>query len=119
MWVFSTAELDRPPTCADLTAWLGVALDRLRMQLPPGVLWTSYSCRAGGATALALAGLHRVAIAQLLGHARNDPSTANAQFVDALAAPSLEALRLADRWAPTAPLAAEALGLPAAADRAH
>lgn len=114
--VFSTPGMDRPPTCSDLTAWLGVALDRLRVLPPPGGLWTSYSCRAGGATALAVAGLHRVAIAQMLGHARNDPATANAHYVDALAVPSLEALRLADRWAPAAPLSAAALGLPA--DRA-
>lgn len=99
--VFSTPSLDRPPTCNDLTAWLGVALDRLSASLPPCVVWTSYSCRSGGATAMDIAGLTKVAIAQMLGHARNDPSTANAHYVDALASPSLEALRLADRWCRT------------------
>lgn len=48
-----------------------------------------------------VAGLAKVAIAQMLGHARNDQSTANAHYVDALAPPSVEALRLADRWCRT------------------
>lgn len=36
--VFSTPTLDRPPTCNDLTAWLGVALNRLSISPPPGVV---------------------------------------------------------------------------------
>lgn len=96
--VSSTPSLDRPPTCNDLTAWLGVALERLNISPPPGVVWTSYSCRSEGATAMDVAGLAKVAIAQMLCHARNDPSTANTHYVDALATPSIEAVRLADRW---------------------
>lgn len=101
--IFSTSSLDRPPTCTDLTAWLGVALARLDVSPPPGVLWSSYSCRAGGATAMAVAGLARPAIAQMLGHAKNDPRTADAHYIDALAPYSVEALRLADRWCRPAP----------------
>lgn len=96
--ISSTPSLDRPPTCNDLTPWLGVALRRLSLSPPPGVVWTSSSCRSGGATAMDVAGLAKVAIAQMLGHARKDPSTANVHYVDALAAPSIESLRLAARW---------------------
>lgn len=96
--IVSTLSLDRPSTCNDLAAWFGVALDKLSISPPPGVVWTSYSCRSGGATAMDVAGLAKVAIAQMLGHARNDPTTASAHYVDALATPSVEALLVAGRW---------------------
>lgn len=96
--IVSTPFLDRPSTCNDLAAWLGVALDKLSISPPPGVVWTSYSCRFGGATAMDVAKLAKVAIARILGHARNNPTTANAHYVDALATPSVEALLVADRW---------------------
>lgn len=96
--IFSTPSLDRPPTCKDLTAWLGVALDKLSISPPPVVVWTSYSCRSGAAAAMDVAGLAKVAIAQVLGLARNDVTTANAHYVDALATPSIETLILEDRW---------------------
>lgn len=110
--VFSKPGLDRPPTCLDLTAWLGMALETLGVQPTPGVLWTSDSCRAGGAMAMAVAGLQSVALAQMLGHSRSDPKTANAHNVDALAALSLEALRLTDRRVPGPPCSAAAFHIP-------
>lgn len=96
--VFSTPSLDPPPTCTHLTAWLGMALGRLSIPPPPGVVWTSFSCRSCGASAMDVAEMLKVAIAQMLGHARIDPSTANAHYVDALVPPAIEALCLADRW---------------------
>ena len=101
--LFSTVDLDRVPGPADLTAWLHVALDRLGEAVPAGVLYSSYSCRGGGATAMDVCGLAPPAIARLLGHAGNDPKTANAHYIDALAPVTLEAFWLVGRYSRVAP----------------
>lgn len=101
--LFSVPDLDRPPTAADMTAWLLVALSRLAISPPDGVFYSSYSARSGGATALGICGVSRPAIARLLGHSRNDPKVADAHYVDALAPVSLEAWWLCGRYARAVP----------------
>lgn len=101
--LFSVSSLDRPPTAADMTAWLLVALSRLNISPPDGSFYSSYSARSGGATALSVCGVSRPAIARLLGHSRNDPKVADAHYVDALAPTSLEAWWLCGRYAREVP----------------
>lgn len=96
--IFSVPELDRAPTAGDLTSWLLVAVARVGARPPPGALYSSYSCRSGGATALHVCGVSRPGIARMLGHSRNDPAVADAHYVDALAPASMEAYWLVGRY---------------------
>lgn len=96
--LFSTASLDRPPSPDDVTVWLHKAMDALNASPPPGVLYSSYSCRAGGATALYIIGVPLVAVAAMLGHKDNDTRTAIANYVSVSAPFSSPALRLCGRW---------------------
>lgn len=96
--VFSTLSLPRAPTLDDLTAWLLAALAELNIKPPPGVLYSSYSCRSGGATALYVCGVPPVAVAAMLGHKDNDTRTAIARYIDVLAPSSSSARRLCGRW---------------------
>lgn len=96
--LFSTVSLDRPPTPDDVTVWLHKAMAALGASPPPGVLYSSYSCRAGGATALYVIGVPLVAVAAMLGHKDNDTKTALASYVSVLAPFSPAALRLCGRW---------------------
>lgn len=50
--VFSTLSPPRAPTLNDVTTWLLDALADLNIHPPPGVVYTSCSCRSGRATAL-------------------------------------------------------------------
>lgn len=97
--IFSVPDLDRPPSAGDLTSWLLVALGRLGLAAPPGEVYSSYSCRSGGATALHVCGVSRAGVARLLGHSRNDPAVANAHYVDALAPATVDAWWLCGRYA--------------------
>lgn len=96
--VFSTLSLPRAPKLDDLTSWLLQALTDLNIHPPPGVVYTSYSCRSGGATALYVCGVPPVAVAAMLGHKGNDTRTAIAAYIDVLAPSSPAALRLCGRW---------------------
>lgn len=96
--ILSTTGDSRPPTADDVTRWLLHALDALKLTPPPGVLYASYSCRAGGAAALYLFGLPILAVAAMLGHKANDPRKALAHYVDMLAPSSLESDMLCGRW---------------------
>lgn len=96
--IFSTPAVNRPPSTDDLSRWLRHGLAALGVSPPPGVLYSSYSCRAGGATALYLCGLPVFAVAAMLGHKGNDPRTAMAEYVDVLAPASPEAIFLCGRW---------------------
>lgn len=101
--VFSTPSVHRAPTVDDLTSWLHKAMAALGAAPPPGVLYSSYSCRAGGATALHVIGVPMVAVAAMLGHKDNDTRTAIAKYVSVLAPFSPAALRLCGRWLRSAP----------------
>lgn len=95
---FSTPSSNRAPTTEDLSRWLRHALNPLGLKPPPGVRYSSYSCRAGGATALYLRGLPVFAVAAMLGHKGNDHPTALAEYVDVLAPASPDAIFLFGRW---------------------
>lgn len=101
--LFPVPELDRAPAAGDLTSWLLVALARVGAATPPGEIYSSYSCRSGGATALHLCGVSRPGTARLLGHSRNDPAVADAHYVDALAPASMEAYWLVGRYSLSPP----------------
>lgn len=107
--LFSDPTLDRAPTAGDLTARLHAALAALRVAPPPGVLYSSYTCRSGGATALGVCGVPRPGIARLLGHSGNNPAVADARYVDALAPASAKAYYLCERYARSVPPGVTAL----------
>lgn len=92
--LFSTASLDRSATPDDLKVWLHNAMAALDAAPPPGVLYSSYSCRAGGATALCVIGVPLVAVVAMLGRKDNDSKTALANYVSVLAPFTSSALRL-------------------------
>lgn len=96
--VFSTPSVHRAPTVDDVTLWLLKAMAALGAAPPPGVLYSSYSCRAGGATALHVIGVPMVAVAAMLGRKDNKTRTAIAKYVSVLAPISSAALRLCGRW---------------------
>lgn len=94
----STPSLDRASTSDDLTVGLHKALAALGASPPPGVLYSSYSCWSGGATALYVIGVPLVAVAAMLGHKDYDTRTAIAVYVAVLAPFTSAALRLCGRW---------------------
>lgn len=96
--IFSTPSLPTAPTPNHLTHWLQHIMSMLQTAPPPGVRYTSYSARAGGATALYVVGVPLVAVAAMLGHKDNDTRTAISSYIDVLAPWSSAALRLCGRW---------------------
>lgn len=96
--IFSTPSLPTAPTPNHLTHWLQHSMSVLQTAPPAGARYTSYSARAGGATALYVGGVPLVAVAAMLSHKDNDTRTAISSYIDVLAPWSSAALRLCGRW---------------------
>lgn len=99
----STPSVPRAPTADYLTKWLHAAMAAVGAVPPPCVLYSSYSCKAVGTTALYVIGAPLVAVVSMLSHKDNDTRTAIVKYIGVLAPFSPAGLRLCGRWLHAAP----------------